>query len=512
LTKVLAAAKQSRFRSLLYLVYGAGLALALPPLNQIWICVLVLSLCAMTYQPSSSKRQAFWRGLCFGFGYFVVALHWIGFAFFVDAAETLWMMPFAVGGLALFLSLYWGLGFVIAHVFERWGFQHWLVLPVAIGVMEVLRGLLLTGFPWAAPGLIADGLGGVLQLASVVGQWGLTVLVLLWFSLPGVLWAAWKSQRASTLLPALLLITWPLGWWWGNNRLADAPPSQVTGPVIRLVQPNIAQSDKWRSENAGPIFNDLISLSTRTSGVLPDVVIWPESSLPFLLDESEEALARLGDVLQDRQVLLAGSIRRTKRADGEDYFTSIMAIDSNGKVFDVYDKWRLVPGGEFLPFASLLEPLGFRKVVALPEGFTAGPGARAIELPGIGTAAALICYEVIFPDRLTPAGQRPRVYVNVTNDGWFGQSVGPHQHLAQVRMRAVEQGIPFARAANTGISAVIDPLGRFVVQSELGVAAHLDAALPVPLANTAFAQFGGAGFAIVCLLLVVLAWLFKIKA
>jgi apolipoprotein N-acyltransferase len=209
---------QKRFSLPLHVLCGAGLALALPPLSLIWMGVVALSVLAVLHQQAVTRRHAFLRGLAFGFGYFVVALHWIGYAFFVDAAETLWMMPFAVGGLALFLSLYWAFGFVVVHGLEQRGFQRWLMLPVVLGVMEVLRGLLLTGFPWAAPGLIADGLGPALQLASFIGQWGLTVLILLWFSLPGVIVMKRKDRRF--ILPLALLMTLPGAWWWGSARLA----------------------------------------------------------------------------------------------------------------------------------------------------------------------------------------------------------------------------------------------------------------------------------------------------
>jgi apolipoprotein N-acyltransferase len=274
--------------------------------------------------------------------------------------------------------------------------------------------------------------------------------------------------------------------------------------LIRLVQPNIAQSDKWRSDNAVRIFEDMMVLSARPSVRQPDVIIWPESSLPFLLDESPEALNRIGDMLSPGQSLLAGSIRRERDASckecPERYFTSILAINDAGLVVGRYDKWRLVPGGEYLPLAWLLEPMGFRKVVNLPESFSAGPGPLTLNVAGIGPAAMLICYEVIFPHQLVPDEERPRWIVNVTNDGWFGKSVGPYQHLAQVRMRAVEQGVPVARAANTGISALIDSKGRVLAQSTLELRDIVESGLPGQISPTFYARLGD-----YCLLLLVIA-------
>jgi apolipoprotein N-acyltransferase len=430
-------------------------------------------------------------GFAFGLGYFSFALHWIGFAFLVDAKSDLWMMPFAVGGLAAFFALYWGIAFTAVEWLVTRGFQRWLVLPIVLGFIEGLRGYLFTGFPWAVPGLMADGMVGVLQFASVVGMPGLTLLVLLWAVLPAAIILN-RGDRAALAMPLLLLLTLPAICWWGDARLAAHPLDVNSGPMIRLVQPNIAQSDKWRSENSAKVFDDLMALTTApgTTTELPKVVIWPESAVSFLLDESAPALARIGSGLGEGQTLLTGAIRRQQDPSEDLYFTSILGIDTEGVVQSRYDKWRLVPGGEYLPLAWLLEPLGFRKVVNLPEAFSPGSGPGIADVPGIGPAAMLICYEAIFPDKLVPDNIRPRWIVNVTNDGWFGRSVGPYQHLAQVRMRAVEQGLPVARSANTGISAMIDPFGRFVSRADLDTRTFVDSRLPQNLEPTLYVRAG----------------------
>ena len=486
------------------------MALALPPISQVWLAVVGLSGMVLldSVQPPKSRFQSFGGGFVFGFGYFSFALHWIGFAFLVDAKADLWMMPFAVGGLAAFFAMYWGVAFMAVDRLVARGFQHWLVLPLMLGLIEGLRGYLFTGFPWAVPGLMADGMGGVLQFASVVGMSGLTLFVLLWCVLPAALFL---NRRKTTALvtPILLLLTLPAIWWWGDARLARHPFDVNSGPLIRLVQPNIAQSDKWRSENSAKVFDDLMALTTAPgkTAELPKVIIWPESSVSFLLDESAPALERIASALGEGQMLLTGAIRRQPAAKGEDYFTSILGIDTDGVVQSRYDKWRLVPGGEYLPLAWLLEPLGFRKVVNLPEAFSPGSGPGVSDVPGIGPAAMLICYEVIFPHRLLPDGIRPRWIVNVTNDGWFGRSVGPWQHLAQVRMRAVEQGLPIARSANTGISTIFDPFGRSVVRSALETREFIDTRLPETLTPTLFARAGVVPACIVGLFLLLFAYM-----
>jgi len=476
---------------LLVFVAGAVLSLALPPINWWPVIFATAPLGAVLLNGAASARQAAVTGFCFGFGYFVAAFHWIGFAFLVDAETYLWMMPFAVGGLAAFMALYWALAFAASHLLKHRGIPLIASLPLAIAIAEVARGYFFTGFPWAAPGLFADGMGGVLQLASLIGMPGLSYWIILWGMLPCLLWRSRPFFSARSVLPMLLLLLLPMGWFWGNWRLSTLHYDGVPGVSLLVVQPNVSQDDKWRSDNAAPMFEQLIAMSSAGTGI-PTHIIWPESALPFLIDESAAGLKRIADALQPGQTLITGAIRREKGVTPENdrFFTSILEINDEGRVEEVYDKWRLVPGGEFLPLAWALEPLGFRKVVNLPESFTAGSGPQSFDLGRAGLAGLLICYEAIFPDRLLENEKRPQWLINVTNDGWFGHSVGPYQHLAQARMRAVEQNIPIVRSANTGISAIIDGAGRYVARSELGVETVLTKPLPQAGAKTLFGALG----------------------
>jgi apolipoprotein N-acyltransferase len=476
----------------LLLVFAAGmvLSLALPPIG--WWPVIFISLplvMAVWRKSPATLRSAAGIGFCFGFGYFVAAFHWIGFAFLVDAKTYLWMMPFAVGGLAAFMALYWAAAFAASSFLKRRGVPLIASLPLSLAIAEVARGYFFTGFPWAAPGLFADGMGGILQLASLIGMPGLTYWVILWGMLPCLLWRSKPFFSARNVLPALLLLLLPMSWLWGNWRLAGLSHETVPDVRLLLVQPNVSQDDKWRSDNAAPMFEQLIAMSNSADATH---IIWPESALPFLIDESAAGLARIADALRPGQTLITGAIRREKGAvpESDRFFTSILEIDDEGRVEERYDKWRLVPGGEFLPMAWALEPLGFRKVVSLPESFTAGRGPASFYLGMAGRAGLLICYEAIFPDRLLEGEQRPQWLINVTNDGWFGHSVGPYQHLAQARMRAVEQNLPIARAANTGISAIIDGGGRYIVRSQLGVETVLSGPLPQAGHKTLFGSHG----------------------
>ena len=479
------------------LASGAIAALAMPPLD-FWPSLflsfpVLLSMLDGVERPQ--RFQSFLLGWCFGFGHFIVAFHWIGFAFFVDADDYLWMMPFAVGGLAAAMAVYWGLATLCVTAAGLRRFPAALVFAALLAIAEWLRGTLFTGFPWAAPGLASDGMGGVAQTASLWGMPGLTLLIVLWSGTWPFIFE--RQAKASHRLLALVIIaTLPLCWAWGTYRLQHGSVANVEGVTIRIVQPNISQDSKWRDENARAIFDQLLEMSARPAadGTPATHIIWPETAVSFLIDESAVAKAELAQLLGGATTLVTGALRRDVVV-GDDrtrdkIYNSILTFDGSGTVVGRYDKWRLVPGGEFLPFEWLLEPLGFRKVVTVPGSFAAGKGPVSLAMPGAPLAGFTVCYEAIFPDRLVDPQRRPGWLINVTNDGWFGNSTGPYQHLAQARLRTIEQGLPMVRAANTGISAVIDPYGRILSRLGEGEEGTIDSKLPQSLAPTVFARFG----------------------
>ena len=472
------------FKALLCLMLGALSALAMPPVDAWWILGLTFPVFVLLIS-GKSIRQTFQFGWLFGFGYFLVALHWIGFAFLVNAAD-LWMMPFAVGGLAAFLALYWGLGAALTRAICSKGIHVFWVAPICFAVAEYLRGILFSGFPWAVIGLSVDGMGGVDQLTYFVGMNGLTFLVVMWATTPLLFFDGRK------VLAVVALSLLPLSWFYGEWRLAHNPTQFVEGVNLRIVQPNLSQDDNWRSSHAREIFDQLLMLSAGPSKNDRPIthIIWPESIVPFLLDESPEGLAEVAKMLGSEKILLTGSVRRSAPSNSADYFTSVLVIDGNAKVLGHYDKSHLVPGGEFLPLAWLLEPLGFRQVVSMPESFRAGSGPESLNVPGAGLVGAQVCYEAIFPAETVDPLRRPNWLVNVTNDGWFGNSTEPWQHLAQLRLRAIEQGLAIARSTNSGISTVFDPFGRSLFQSEINVAGVFDAPLPRSIEPSLYAHYG----------------------
>lgn len=497
-------------RAALLLIAGALAGLAMPPFDFWPLLFLAFPVLVWALAGISGKR-AFATGWLFGLGYFAVCFYWIGIAFLVDAATYLWMMPFMVGALAGGMALYWGLAALATVLARQQGLGRIIVLAISLGIAEWLRGHLLTGFPWTAPGLAATGMGGLAQAASLIGMTGLSLLIVLWSALPSLFGLA-SLRRREVIGAMLLFAVLPALWLWGAYRLAGADDKPVEGVRLRIVQPNIAQDDKWRGDNARAIFDKMKRMSGEATAGRPggladtSVVIWPESSVSFFMDESVQGLAELADMLPPGTSLVMGALRRDAEGAGERrVYNSVLGFDGEANIVGRYDKWRLVPGGEFLPFESILEPLGFRKVVTVPGSFTSGPGPRNISLPGLPPASVLICYEAIFPHDLVDPAQRPSWIINVTNDGWFGQSSGPYQHLAQARLRSIEQGLPLARAANTGISAIIDAYGRIEGSLALGSEGVLDGRLPASLPSTLYARVGDYGLAVLALLLCMVA-------
>jgi apolipoprotein N-acyltransferase len=291
-------------------------------------------------------------------------------------------------------------------------------------------------------------------------------------------------QRRKALPLAMLLLFAGL-WLFGVSRLA-APGAEVPGVKVRLVQPDVPQNEKYVRRYVGRNWQRLIDLSRKPGQVTH--IIWPEAAPPFLLERSPVALDEIARLTAGGQSLITGSARAERSADKISFYNALYIFGPGGKVA-VYDKFHLVPFGEYVPFAETLAHLGISKLTEGQEGFSAGDGPHVYHLSGAPDVTPLICYEIIFPGAVTP-DVRPGWLVNVTDDSWFGPWAGPKQHLLIARARAIEEGLPVARAANTGISAMIDPYGRIISALPLDRVGVVDAALPRALAATPYARFG----------------------
>ena len=429
-------------------------------------------------------------GFCFGFGYFLAGLYWIAEAFLVEPWRHGWLLPFVMTALPGGMALFFAASAALAMLLWLPGAGRAFALAIAFGLAEFARGHVLTGLPWNLVGYSLLGGLPLMQLASLFGVYALSLLAVLLFAAPGAIFAPSQSRLAggagTVALAGLLLLLVALGYGWGERRLSRAGLDS-TGLRLRIVQANVDQAEKWRPENRAEIFADYLELTTTGGASGLDgvaIVVWPETAVPFLLADDPDALAAIAAVLPEGTTLLAGSARLVEERDAQGMlvhnriYNSVLVIDDDGRVIGSYDKIHLVPLGEYLPFQDFLESLGMMQLTGVRGGFSVGQGPRLLTIPNAPPATPLICYEIIFPHEIAEAGTRPGWLLNITNDAWFGSSAGPYQHFHQAQVRAVEQGLPVARAANTGISAVIDSFGRVRAEIGLGEKGIIDTDLP----------------------------------
>jgi apolipoprotein N-acyltransferase len=479
---------------LIALMAGALAALALPPLAALPTLLVAFPILLVLINASGRGIVAARRGWWFGFGYYLIGLYWITEAILFEAARFWWLVPLAVPALAAVLAI-----FIALPAWVAWFVRHRCSLAgrsengldqppqVRAGAAQVLtlaggwvlgdlaRQFFATGFPWnllgsvwAIPGRIGDVM---LQPAALASVHGLTLATVILACAPMLRW----RDRTACLA---LLLTW-IGY--GLNRMAaPSPPDQPIHVV--LVQGNVPQGQKWDPAMRNAVFDRYLHLTDEgvsAAGPGQSVVVWPETASPFLLDTA--ALQAIAAASHDEPVL-AGAVRFDKDDRPRN---TLVAVTGAGSVAALYDKWHLVPFGEYQPSWA---QVGIQLVPG--GGFAAGPGPRTLRIPGVPPVGPLICYEAIFPGQVVDEADRPDWMVNVTNDAWFGTSSGPRQHLAAARLRAVEEGLPLMRAANTGISAAFDARGHEITRIGMEVTGFRAVQLPGPLPRTLFARFG----------------------
>jgi apolipoprotein N-acyltransferase len=476
-------------RALAAFLAGALMVLAQAPFDLFAVCfvsfpVLVWLLDGAVGEPSAGVLRrlvpAFATGWWFGFGYFVTGLWWIGNALLVEAESFAWALPLAILALPAGLALFYGIAAVLARIIWSDGIGRIAALAFGFGAAEWLRTVVLTGFPWNAIGYAAMPVPVLMQSVSVVGLFGINALAVFVFAMPALL-AARRDLR-SGLVVAVLLIVAHMGF--GYARLASFDPGDGRTLPVRIVQPSIDQTEKWEANVQERIFKTYLDLSTgpvEAGRKRPELIVWPETALPFLLAERPEALVAFSDMLDKGQVLLAGAVRAEGVLSDSTarFYNSVTAINDAGEIVDAGDKVHLVPFGEYLPFEDYLATLGLRKIVAFPQSFSSGNSRRPIVLPDGLRVLALVCYEIIFPGEIGQDAVEADLIVNVTNDAWYGDTPGPYQHFRQAQVRAVETGLPLVRAGNNGISAVVDAHGRVVDAFALNAVGVLDASVPL---------------------------------
>ncbi len=461
-------------------VLGLLSALALPPLHVLPLLLVAVPALLALIGGAPTWRGAALRGFWFGFAHHLVGLYWITEAILVDAARYWWLVPLAVPATALILAPFIAAACVIAW-FARPGWRRAFALAGAWVLTDLARQFVATGFPWnpwGADWAVPGGFGDVfIQPAAWVGVHGLTLLTLLVAATPGL------GRRGMAMGVAGLLVWAGFGAW----RLS-APPPSLPGVEVVLVQGNVAEQESWNRDRAIAIFRRYLALSRagveEARAKAPadvHVVVWPEGASPFLLDRDAAARAAIDGAIEGATGLIGSD-----RFGADDRpRNSLMALVGPGQPAAIYDKWHLVPFGEYSP---AWVPVAVQLVHG--DGFVPGPGPQTLHVPGLPPLGPLICYEAIFPGEVVDAPDRPDWLVNVTNDAWFGDSSGPRQHLAAARLRAVEEGLPLVRAANTGISAAFDAYGREQARLGMDVTGTVVVALQGKVAAPPFARLG----------------------
>jgi len=504
------------------IVCGAGAIGALGFSPTFLLPALILSLSVAwflldtTLEGPYPKRRAFWLGWWFGLGHFTVGLYWISYALTLDLATFGWLIPFSLFGLPALLSFFTGSAFLLTAYWPYPGVSRAVAFAAFWVAIEWLRGHIFTGFPWNLTGYAWGFSLPMSQVASLVGVYGLSLIILL-------LAISLQYLATRNLFHRVLVLTLYIGvallFLWGHQRLHH--PDVIAAPphAIRLVQPNIPQSLKWDPLQREDHFRTLLTLTAAPSSLPLKAVIWPESAIPFFLEHHPFRRIVIADTLPRNAVLLMGADRRTPpEVSPVKIWNSLLVLDTDGNIVAHYDKTHLVPFGEYLPFRNLLNTLfGQGRLKNLTAGmldFTPGEGPCCHMLPkGLPPFTGLVCYEAIFPGNvINPLHPRPSWLVNVTNDGWYGNTSGPYQHLESARFRAIEEGIPLVRVANSGISAVFNAYGQTVGSIALHTKGTLDVFLPSPTRVMPFyAQWGDWTTLALLLLTLALAWSLSFK-
>ncbi len=474
--------------ALLLFAAGALMALGFAPYDGWPVIFVSLPLFYLVLTNSSSYPQAAWRGFCFGYGHAIAGTWWIANALLVDAEKFGWLFPFSVLGLSAVMALWFVVFALLVHAFRaRMGVLLFAMLWVLV---ELARSWGMFGFPWNLLGYMSLASLPFAQGAALIGTYGLSFILLLLGLLP-VIWLGSLAMRKKLLVSLVCFSICGGVYLYGSARLEA--PITYTQTLLRLVQPNIAQTLKGSKAGQQAAVEVLSRLSTQPAVPMPDVTIWPETAYPFTMRiDAPQAMPAI-------KTLITGAVRAEGERGNLKLWNSIVALTEDGSVLAHYDKHQLVPFGEFVPLRTVL-PLD--KITPGAIDFSRGAGPKTVALDGLPPFSPLVCYEGIFPQHAVDKAQRPAWLLNLTNDGWYGDTAGPYQHLAMVRMRAIEQGLPTVRAANSGISAVWDSYGRVVGGLSLNQAGVVDVYLPVKIAPTLYARSGVLGIFV----LLILAW------
>lgn len=485
-------------------VFGGISAFAFAPFNFIAAAIIGLSSLLLIVNDIKDKKEIFKIGWCFGFGHFLFGLYWISISLLVDVQKFAWLIPFAISLIPALAACYIGLTIlftnVIAIKLQLSQSKKILLFAIIWVFFEYIRAnFIFGGFPWNQIGYVLMFNLEISQLASIIGIYGLSVLAVIICSLP-VLFIKVKNKKLDFIFVkeniitlSLCLIILTSSWFYGKCILNKSIQYQKS-VKLRLVQPAIKQENKWDPHSRYNSFMENVILSQQPGLEEIDYLIWAESAVPYIIDkDNENLLKEIVRAIPSKGFLITGGLKAEFKdkdlKEIDKVWNSIFIIDSSGTIVNSYDKHRLVPFGEYIPFAGFLPFIS--KITDGAIGFSIGNGPKTIEVNNnLPAFSPLICYEVIYTDKITDKNNPPQFFINLTNDAWFGNSSGPYQHFAMARMRAIEYGIPVVRVANTGISALIDAYGRIIKQKKLGEKGIIDVQLDLISNPTIYSQNG----------------------
>ena len=500
---------------------GALSVLTFAPFH--FLFLLPVCLCVLVWQLDGCRtvRRTFAIAWMFSAGFYGIGMHWMGHAFFVSGTEdAIYVLPLA-GYLLVLLPLFFIGACMLARRF-LWGqgLPRLLTFAAALALADWGRGhFMADGLPWNMWGNTLMASLPWAQAASLVGIYGLSLVSVAIALVPALFGdgrreAQTANKRTRLLVPGAALVLAIAAWLWGAHRIDSAP--ELEGIAVRILQPNFNQRDKVERNNINEMGNVMLRLSFRPEGYEnspePDVIIWPEVAIPVNVEHETLLREYLAKYIPLGSRLVTGSYRHYEDSPNFETYNSLLVLDDKAEVVEYYDKQHLVPFGEYLPYEWFFEKSGL-KVLTEEGGFGIGTGSRVLELGDLPDAGALICFEAIFSGKVVTPGERPDWLINVSNDAWFGDSIGPWQHLDQAAVRAIEEGLPVARSTNTGVSALIDTRGRILAKLEIGERGVLDVRLPPPTPPTVFSRVGDVPMfaGAFLLLLLSIGWKFREK-
>jgi len=475
---------------------GAFAATALPPLECVPLAFVAFP--GLILLLGDTRR---WRaagiGAAFGLGFHVVGLYWVSTALFVDIERFWWALPLSVLGLPLALSVYAALACAVFRAIDPGGLFRPLAFAGCWSAAEWIRGHALTGFPWNLPAQFWAGAPEMEQTASLVGAYGLSLITMVLVCASVVLFDSRISRRRALIFVGVVVLLAAGLAGWGARRLTENDHATVPGVRLRLVQPAISNTEKWDRSRRDALLAKQSAMSVaapRDGGSAPTHVVWAETAVPFFLENDARRRSLIGASAPPGGALITGGPRARGETEEETtYGNGLLAVDAGGNVVAAYDKAHLVPFGEYVPFRRWL-----RFIPTLDAGgaeYSPGPGPETLNIEGLPPFSPLICYEAIFPGKVTDRTGRARWLLNITNDSWYGGSWGPYQHYSIAAMRAIEEGVPLVRVANSGISGVFDAYGNVTSELGLDISSFIDVDLPEPIrTGTLFTVAGDAPF------------------